>query len=217
MSLMESRVMAEYTRNIQALNENQKAWFRNLDHFPIQITEGPAGSGKSYIAVAEGCSRLDKGMTEKLVFLRPHVTTEDFGYLPGTLEEKMDPLLIPLVDVAVKRLSMKRYKQACADGQIEIAALAYLRGRTFSNSWVIFDEAQNSTPEQMKMVLTRLGDKTKLLITGDLSQSDIPGENGLAWSLHRLVGCNVVNITKFTNSDIVRSNTVREILKHLES
>lgn len=208
--------MAEYTRNIQALNDHQKEWFRKIDHFPIHIIEGPAGSGKTYIGTAEGCSRLDKGITDKIIFLRPHVTTEDFGFLPGTLEEKMDPLLIPLVDVAVKRLSMKRYKQYCADGAIEIAALAYLRGRTFTNSWVIFDEAQNSTEEQMKMVLTRLGDGSKLIITGDLSQSDIPGSNGLTWAINRLQGCEVVSITKFDTDDVVRSDTVRKLLKHLE-
>ena len=121
--------MAEYTRNIQALNEHQKEWFRKIDHFPIHIIEGPAGSGKTYIGTAEGCSRLDKGISDKLVFLRPHVTTEDFGFLPGDLGEKMDPLMIPIVEVAVKRLSMKRYKQFVSDGAIEIAALAYLRGR----------------------------------------------------------------------------------------
>ena len=128
----------------------------------------------------------------------------------------MDPLMIPIVDVAVKRLSMKRYKQYIADGNIEIAALAYLRGRTFHRSWVIFDEAQNCTEEQMKMVLTRLGDHSKLIITGDLSQSDITGNNGLSWAMNRLQGCEVVSITKFDTNDVVRSDTVRKLLKHLE-
>lgn len=209
--------MPEYTRNIQALNENQKTWFKNLNQCPVDIIEGPAGSGKSFIAVAEGCSRLDKKLIDKITFIRPYITTEDFGFLPGTLEEKMDPFMQPLIDVAVQRLSTKRYKEYVVNGQIEIAALAFLRGRTFHNAWVIFDEAQNSTPEQMKMVLTRLGDDTKLIITGDLSQTDIPGENGLQWALKRLQNCSVVSILKFNTADIVRSNTVREIVKHLET
>jgi phosphate starvation-inducible protein PhoH and related proteins len=558
-------IMPEYTRNTQALNENQKTWFKNLNQCAVDIIEGPAGSGKTYIAVAEGCSRLDKKLIDKITFIRPYITTEDFGFLPGTLEEKMDPFMQPLIDVAVQRLSNKRYKEYVVNGQIEIAALAFLRGRaepltndiptpngikkmgdlkvgdkvfgsngktitvtaiypqgkkrvvtihftdgttvkcsedhlwstktrseyrhkknfstkstleimnnikvgrqnnheipilsnpvefinefipmdpyllgsllgdgglsgnsiqfttadiesidylstlipknvsfkktksddysyrltlddnshtnplililkelnlwgtksntkfipniykfntssvrlrvlqglvdtdgwvgkpsgqktsrqqfysvsetlakdfkwlveslggtathrvrvfkendgskghnfpsniidfklpeninpsilsrksskynpsrlkrciekiefsgeedcqcisvdaidslyltsnfvvthnTFHNSWVIFDEAQNSTPEQMKMVLTRLGDNTKLIITGDLSQSDIDGENGLKWAVNKLVGCSVVSIVKFNNTDIVRSNTVREIINHLEN
>lgn len=207
--------MPEYTRNIQARNDQQKAFFRTLDHFPIHVVEGPAGVGKSYISVAEGCSRLDKGSVDKMVFLRPHVTTEDFGFLPGDLQDKMDPFMLPLVDVAVSRLSGKRYNKYLVEGKIEIAALAYLRGRTFHNSWVVFDEAQNSTPEQMKMVLTRIGENTKLIITGDCSQSDIKGTNGLSWAKEKLSDCKIVNIIKFGTGDVVRSETVRELLKHL--
>lgn len=209
--------MAEYTRNIQALNDNQKNWFRNIDKYPIHIMEGPAGSGKTYLASAEGCNRLDKKLVYKIVFLRPHVTTEDFGFLPGDLQDKMDPFMQPLVDVATTRLSSKRYKEYIADGSIEVAALAYLRGRTFHQSWVIFDEAQNSTIEQMKMVLTRLGDNTKLVITGDLSQSDIMGRNGLEWAIEKLQNCPIVCVTKFNNDDVVRSRTVKELLKYLEN
>lgn len=207
--------MGEYTKNIQALNNNQKNWFRSLENSPIDILEGPAGTGKSYCATAEGCARLDKGSVDKVVFLRPHVTTEDFGFLPGDLQEKMDPFMQPLVDVAINRLSMKRYKNYLENGQIEIAALAYLRGRTFHRSWVIFDEAQNCTISQMNMVLTRLGDNTKLIITGDLSQSDIEGENGLAWAIKRLRHCPVVSIFQFSTEDVVRSRTVKELLKYL--
>jgi phosphate starvation-inducible PhoH-like protein len=207
--------MSEYTRNIQALNEQQKNWFRKLDHYPIHILEGPAGVGKTYIATAEGCSRLDKGIVEKIIFLRPHVTSEDFGFLPGSLEDKMDPFMLPLVDVAVQRLSGKRYAKYVAEKKIEIAALAYLRGRTFHNSWVIFDEAQNSTPSQMKMVLTRLGNNTKLIITGDSSQSDLPGKNGLDWVKDKLSECPIVHVTQFTTEQVVRSETVKELLKYL--
>jgi phosphate starvation-inducible PhoH-like protein len=207
--------MSEYTRNIQALNEQQKEWFRSLDKYPVHVLEGPAGVGKTYLATAEGCSRLDKGTVEKLIFLRPHVTTEDFGFLPGTLEDKMDPFMLPIVDVAIQRLSAKRYSKYVVDKRIEIAALAYIRGRTFHNAWVIFDEAQNSTPQQMKMVLTRLGGDTKLLITGDESQSDIDGKNGLTWVKEKFHDCPVVNITKFHTDNVVRSHTVKELLKHL--
>lgn len=208
--------MGEYTRNIQALHNGQKAWFRNIENRPIDILEGPAGTGKSYVATAEGCARLDKGLVEKIVFLRPHVTTEDFGFLPGDLQDKMDPFMQPLVDVAINRLSMKRYKNYLENGNIEIAALAYLRGRTFHRAWVIFDEAQNSTVAQMNMVLTRLGDNTKLIITGDLSQSDILVENGLSWAINRLKHCPVVNTFQFTTEDVVRSKTVKELLKYLQ-
>jgi phosphate starvation-inducible protein PhoH and related proteins len=208
--------MPEYTKNIQAQNEQQKNWFRVINQFDVHILKGPAGTGKSYIATAEGCSRLDKGTIGKVVFLRPHVTTEDFGFLPGDLAEKMDPFMQPLVDVAMQRLSAKRYKEYLASGQIEIAALAYLRGRTFHNSWMIFDEAQNSTIAQMKMVLTRIGDNSKLIIAGDITQSDISDkENGLTWILDKLKDCNIVNIVRFSNEDVVRSDTVKILLKHL--
>jgi phosphate starvation-inducible PhoH-like protein len=207
--------MPEYTRNIQALNEQQKNWFRKLDHYPIHILEGPAGVGKTYIATAEGCSRLDKGTVEKIIFLRPHVTSEDMGFLPGTLEDKMDPFMLPLVDVAIQRLSGKRYAKYVAEKKIEIAALAYLRGRTFHDSWVIFDEAQNCTPEQMKMVLTRLGNNTKLIIAGDTTQSDLKEKNGLVWVKEKLEGCHLVCTTNFTSAQVVRSETVRELLKYL--
>lgn len=207
--------MSEYTRNIQALNEQQKNWFRKLDHYPIHILEGPAGVGKTYIATAEGCARLDKGTVDRIIFLRPHVTTEDFGFLPGTLEDKMDPFMLPLVDVAIQRLSGKRYAKYVAERKIEIAALAYLRGRTFHNSWIIFDEAQNCTPAQMKMVLTRLGNDTKLIITGDSTQSDIGEKNGLDWVKKKLSNCPIVCVTEFSTDQVVRSNTVKELLKYL--
>ncbi len=207
--------MPEYTRNIQSRSEQQKEWFRSIDKYPIHILEGPAGVGKTYIATAEGCSRLDKGTVEKIVFLRPHVTTEEFGFLPGTLEDKMDPLMLPLVDVAVQRLSAKRYNKYVAEGQIEIAALAYLRGRTFHNTWIIFDEAQNATIAQMRMVLSRMGENATLIIAGDGSQSDLREQNGLDWAKQKLKDCPIVHTTQFTTDQVVRSSTVRELLKYL--
>ena len=166
-------------------------------------------------ATAEGCSRLDSGKVDRMVWLRPHVTSENFGFLPGTLEEKMDPLMRPLYDVAIARLSVKRFRKYLEEEKIEVAALAYLRGRTFSNSWVIFDEAQNSTIQQMKMVLTRIGDNCTLIIAGDPSQSDLEGTNGLVWAREKLIDCPIVCTTRFTSDQVVRSKTVKELLKHL--
>lgn len=207
--------MSTYTRNVQALTEQQKAWFKKLNDYPVHILEGPAGSGKTYIATAEGCARLDKGLVDRLVFLRPHVTTEEFGFLPGSLEDKMDPLMVPIIDVALQRLSAKRYNQYIADKKIEIAALAYLRGRTFNNCWIILDEAQNCTITQIKMVLTRLGEGSTLIIAGDSTQSDLKETSGLVWAKKRLTNCPVVSVTEFLQSDVVRSNTVKELLRFI--
>jgi phosphate starvation-inducible PhoH-like protein len=207
--------MSEYTRNVQALNEQQKSWFRTIDKYPVHILTGPAGVGKTYISVSEGCSRLDKGIVDKMVFLRPHVATEEIGFLPGDLHEKLDPFMRPLIDIALARLSAKRYQKYVAEDKIEIAALAYLRGRTFSNSWVILDEAQNCTKEQLKMVLTRLGENTTLIISGDLTQSDLGSDNGLKWVNEKFADCPVVGLTTFNSENVVRSKTLRILLQHL--
>jgi phosphate starvation-inducible PhoH-like protein len=132
------------------------------------------------------------------------------------MKEKLDPYLMPLMDAFINLSNPKRVDDLVKTGEIEVAPLAFMRGRTFSDAFIILDEAQNTTIDQMRMFLTRFGENVKVVITGDLSQSDIPGTNGLAWAIEKLTNCSSVHVIKYSNSDVVRSSLVRELLKYLE-
>lgn len=182
----------------------------------IIIATGPAGTGKTLFGTEYGLKQFLFGKYDKIIFTRPAVSAdEDLGYLPGTLEEKMAPWIRPIYDILYNFLSPNEITQLVEDKKIEIAPLAYMRGRTFKNTWIIADEMQNSLPTQMKMLLTRLGENSRMVITGDLDQHDRHGEiNGLADFLDKFKDnrSNSIVSVEFENDDIQREEVIKEIL-----
>ena len=177
---------------------------------------GPAGTGKTYLAVAMALSLMMKGVVERLVLSRPAVEAgERLGFLPGDLREKVDPYLRPLYDALYDMMPAERVNNALRRGDIEVAPLAFMRGRTLANSFVILDEAQNTTPVQMKMFLTRLGENSRMSVTGDLSQVDLPGgvDSGLEHALRVVGGLPDTKVIKFSGRDVVRHHLVTKIVK----
>jgi len=183
----------------------------------IVVATGPAGTGKTLFATEMGVKNFLHGNVEKLIFTRPSVTVdEDLGYLPGTLEEKMAPWVRPIYDILYTFITPKEVTALIEDKIIEISPLGFMRGRTFKNCWIVADEMQNSTMSQMKMLLTRLGENTRLVITGDLDQPDRHEDfNGLEDFLEKFKGKRSVSITsvEFDNTDIQREDVVREVLE----
>ena len=199
-------------------NERQEYYVKILknENKKVTVATGPAGTGKTLFAVEYGIRNFLFGKYEKLIFTRPSVSVdEDLGYLPGTLEEKMAPWIRPIYDILYQFISPKEVTQLIEDKQIEIAPLGFMRGRTFKNTWIIADEMQNSTVGQMKMLLTRLGENSRLVITGDLEQHDRPDTaNGLEDFLQKFKGKRSASITslEFERTDIQREDVVREVL-----
>jgi phosphate starvation-inducible PhoH-like protein len=187
----------------------------------VVIASGPAGTGKTLFGVEMGIRYYLEGIYEKIIFTRPVVTVdEDIGYLPGTLEEKLNPYLRPLFDILYNFISPKEVKSLIEEKIIEIAPLGMMRGRTFKNCWIVADEMQNSSISQMKMLLTRIGENSRLIITGDLEQNDRKGEiNGLEDFLGRLKGrrSDSISSVEFDRKDIERENVVKEVLDIYES
>ena len=183
----------------------------------IVVATGPAGTGKTLFATEMGVKYFLTGTYEKLIFTRPSVSVdEDLGYLPGTLEEKMAPWVRPIYDILYNFITPKEVTQLLEDKIIEISPLGYMRGRTFKNCWIVADEMQNSTINQMKMLMTRLGENSRLVITGDLEQHDRHNEeNGLDDFLNKFKGKRSSSITsvEFENSDIQRETVVKEVLE----
>ena len=207
------------TKFTKPKNKNQEHYvsmLRNRNKKIIVIT-GPAGTGKTMFATEYGISNFLTGTYEKLIFTRPSVSVdEDLGYLPGTLEEKMAPWVRPIYDVLYQFISPKEVTQLMEDKHIEIAPLGFMRGRTFKNTWIVADEMQNSTISQMKMLLTRLGENSRLVITGDLEQFDKPDMvNGLDDFLSKFKGKRSSSISsfEFERDDIMREEVVKEILE----
>lgn len=182
----------------------------------IILATGPAGTGKTLFATEFGVRNFLLGVYDKLIFTRPSVSVdEELGFLPGTLEEKMAPWIRPIYDVLYQFMSVKEVSMLMEEKVIEIAPLGYMRGRTFKNSWIVADEMQNCTISQMKMLLTRLGENSRLVITGDLDQYDRPNErNGLEDFLDKFRGKRSASISsfEFDRSDIQREEVVKEIL-----
>ncbi len=200
-------------------NRHQEQYVRTLrcGEKKIIIATGPAGTGKTLFATEFGIRGLLNDTYEKLIFTRPSVSVdEELGFLPGTLEEKMAPWVRPIYDVLYNFITPKEIQTLMEDKTIEIAPLGYMRGRTFKNAWIVADEMQNSTVSQMKMLLTRLGENSRLVITGDLEQHDRVNEiNGLDDFLNKLRGKRSDSISsfEFDNSDIQREDVVREVLE----
>ena len=177
---------------------------------------GPAGTGKTYLAVACAVDMLERGEIERILLVRPAVEAgEKLGFLPGDLTQKIDPYLRPLYDALYEMLGFEKVGKLLERQVIEVAPLAYMRGRTLNNSFVILDEAQNTTPEQMKMFLTRLGFGSRAVITGDMTQVDLPRghKSGLAQALQILDKIDEIHITRFDSRDVVRHHLVQKIVQ----
>lgn len=194
---------------------NQSLYINELNKNDIVFAIGPAGTGKTYLGVLYAVSLLKKQIIKKIVLVRPVVEAgEKLGFLPGDLKEKIDPYLIPLYDALNECFGKENVLKMMEKGIIEVAPLAYMRGRTLENACIILDEAQNTTKMQMKMFLTRLGFNSKMIITGDITQIDLPYNHmsGLIEALNILHGLNGISIVKFNNSDVMRHPLVFKIV-----
>jgi phosphate starvation-inducible PhoH-like protein len=204
--------------SIQARNANQKLYLTKLyeEATSIVLAIGPAGTGKTMLAVQFGIKLFQEGKVDKIVVTRPAVSVdEDLGFLPGTLNEKMAPWTRPIFDVLGEYYQTKEIAKMLEEGVIEISPLAYMRGRTFKNAYIVADEMQNATVNQMKMLLTRLGEGSKMVVTGDLAQADRVSDNGLVNFCNLLTGksgLQHIDIIQFDNRDIERHNAVKEVL-----
>ena len=185
-----------------------------IDEKALVLALGPAGTGKTYLAIAKAVEALEGGKVGRIVLSRPAVEAgESLGYLPGDMEEKLAPYLRPLYDALSDRLSMKRVKALMAEGAIEIAPVGFMRGRTLNNAFVVIDEAQNCTYGQIKMLLTRLGWNSTMVVTGDPDQSDLlPELSGLAGVAERLEASPNIAVVRLADQDIVRHPLVAEML-----
>lgn len=206
-------------RVIGAQSRQQAAYIKALKENDLVFAEGPAGTGKTYLAVALGVEMMLAGQIDRLILSRPAVEAgERLGFLPGDIREKVDPYLRPLYDALHDMLPLEQVTKKLALGEIEVAPLAFMRGRTLSDSVIILDEAQNTTEVQMKMFLTRLGNNSRMIVTGDLSQVDLPKgiPSGLQDALTTLQGVNGVGFIHFTEQDVVRHPLVSRIVKAYE-
>jgi phosphate starvation-inducible protein PhoH and related proteins len=205
---------------IEPRTEAQKAYVANLFSHELGLGIGPAGTGKTYLAVAVGVTLLITGAVEKIILSRPAVEAgERLGFLPGDMKEKIDPYMQPLYDALNDFLPAKQVEKLLAEKRIEIAPLAFMRGRTLSNAFVVLDEAQNATTMQMKMFLTRLGEGSRMVITGDRTQVDLPRgtASGLADAERILKGVKGVTFNYFTSRDVVRHPLVGRIIEAYEA
>ncbi len=207
-----------YTKNgyVKPKTEGQKRYYLSAYKNDIVFAIGPAGTGKTYLAVAIALAHLRDNLVEKLVLARPAVEAgESLGFLPGDLREKIDPYLKPLHDALFDMVIPAKLKKYMENGTIEIVPLAYMRGRTLNNAFVILDEAQNTYPNQMKMFLTRLGINSKAIITGDITQVDLPDkkQSGLIQIQKILSSIEGIDYVYLSDRDVVRHRLVREIIK----
>lgn len=201
-------------KSIRAQTQGQRDYIRAIDEHTITFGIGPAGTGKTYLAMAKAVQALQRREVNRIVLTRPAVEAgERLGFLPGSLEDKIDPYLRPLFDAVGAMLDSDIVPKLLANGTIEVAPLAYMRGRTLNESFVILDEAQNTTPEQMKMFLTRLGFGSKMVITGDVTQVDLPlAASGLRLVTRVLDGVDDIHFSRLTSDDIVRHSLVGRIV-----
>ena len=204
---------------IKAKTIGQKKYCEAINKNTITFGVGPAGTGKTYLAVALAVTAFRAKQVDKIILTRPAVEAgEKLGFLPGDLQSKVDPYLRPLYDALYDMLGAENFQKYQERGSIEVAPLAYMRGRTLDDSFIILDEAQNTTPEQMKMFLTRLGFNSKMVVTGDITQIDLPAgkKSGLTKVMRILKNVDDIEICKFTQKDVVRHRLVQEIIKAYE-
>jgi phosphate starvation-inducible PhoH-like protein len=204
----------KYVKNVKAQSEAQQQFMDAVDSRSVVLALGPAGTGKTYLAIAKAVEALEAGKVSRIVLSRPAVEAgESLGFLPGDLNEKLAPYLRPLYDALTERVGNKRLKAYLADGIIEIAPVAYMRGRTLSECFVVIDEAQNCTYGQLKMLLTRLGWHSTMVLTGDPDQTDLlPGISGLGDIANRLERVPEIPVIRLGEQDIVRHPLVASML-----
>ncbi len=212
-------ILSNRGRSIRPKTLNQKRYVDSIDKHTITFGIGPAGTGKTYLAMAKAVQALQAKNVNRIILTRPAVEAgERLGFLPGTLSEKIDPYLRPLYDALHDMIDPESIPKLLAAGTIEVAPLAYMRGRTLNDAFVILDEAQNTTPEQMKMFLTRLGFGSKIVVTGDVTQIDLPGStrSGLKVVENILTGVEDVVFNRLTAHDVVRHKLVGRIVAAYE-
>ena len=211
----EDLVVRTRKRRVNPRTQGQVEYLRALHRSELVFGIGPAGTGKTYLAVAMAVQMLAEGKVDRIVLSRPAVEAgERLGFLPGDMREKIDPYLRPLYDALYDMMPGDQVIRRMASGEIEIAPLAFMRGRTLANAFVILDEAQNTTPMQMKMFLTRLGENSRMAVTGDLTQVDLPAgaRSGLAEAIEVLAGVEGVGMVRFGAADVVRHALVGRIV-----
>ena len=202
-------------KSIVPRGKNQRSYIENIRHLDINFGIGPAGTGKTYLAVALAVDSLLNETVDRIILVRPAVEAgEKLGFLPGDLSQKVDPYLRPLYDALYEMLGIEKTEKLLTKGVVEIAPLAYMRGRTLNNSFIIVDESQNTTKEQMKMVLTRMGFGSQLVINGDITQIDLPKQikSGLSQAIEVLKETDGVGFTYFSSQDVVRHPLVKKII-----
>ncbi|MDG1287820.1 MAG: PhoH family protein [Rickettsiales bacterium] len=206
-------------KEVKAYTPKQAEYIKALHDHDLVFALGPAGTGKTYIAVAMAVKKFINHEVDRIILSRPAVEAgEKLGFLPGDLKDKIDPYLRPLYDALFEMMSPEKVMRHIENGEIEVAPLAFMRGRTLSNAYIIMDEAQNSTATQMKMFLTRLGEGSQMAVTGDLSQMDLPRDvkSGLADATRKLDGVEGVEITRFADGDVVRHDLAAKIVHAYE-
>ena len=203
-------------RRVRARTQAQDAYVRALKRHPLVFSTGPAGTGKTWLAVAHAVQLFERKDVDRIVLSRPAVEAgERLGFLPGDMREKVDPYLRPIYDALYDLMDARIVERALQSGEIEIAPLAFMRGRTLANAAVILDEAQNTTAMQMKMLLTRLGENSRMVVTGDPSQVDLPSgqTSGLADAVRLLEGIEGIAHVTFTSADVIRHELVARIVE----
>jgi phosphate starvation-inducible PhoH-like protein len=207
----------KYVKNVRALSATQQTLIDAMDDHSVVVALGPAGTGKTYLAIAKAVDALERGRANRIVLSRPAVEAgENLGFLPGDVGEKLAPYLRPLYDALTERLGTKRLKMLLAEGAIEVAPVAYMRGRTLNDCFIVIDEAQNCTYGQLKMLLTRLGWRSTMVLTGDPDQTDLlPGLTGLKEIAQRLERVEGVSVVRLGEADIVRHPLVAGMLSVL--
>ncbi|MCU1419218.1 MAG: phosphate starvation-inducible protein PhoH [Mycetocola sp.] len=212
--LLGQAILTSRGRSIRPKTLGQKQYVDAIDENTIVFGIGPAGTGKTYLAMAKAVQALQRKEVERIILTRPAVEAgERLGFLPGTLTDKIDPYLRPLFDALNEMMDPELVPKLLAAGTVEVAPLAYMRGRTLNNSFIVLDEAQNTTPEQMKMFLTRLGFGSKIVVTGDITQVDLPvSSSGLRLVTRVLADVDDIHFSRLTSDDVVRHNLVARIV-----
>ena len=207
-------IVSRHGRTVRPKTLGQKNYVDAIDRHTIVFGIGPAGTGKTYLAMAKAVAALERKDVDRIILTRPAVEAgERLGFLPGTLSEKIDPYLRPLFDALHEMMNPDLVPKLLASGTVEVAPLAYMRGRTLNNSFIILDEAQNTTPEQMKMFLTRLGFGSRMVVTGDVTQVDVPGgQSGLSQVVNILAEVDDIHFERLGPRDIVRHSLVSNIV-----
>jgi phosphate starvation-inducible PhoH-like protein len=219
-SLLTADILTSRGKSIRPKTINQKAYVDAIDKHTVVFGIGPAGSGKTYLAVAKAVQALQAKQVNRIVLTRPAVEAgEHLGFLPGTLSEKIDPYLRPLYDALQDMIDPEKIPKLMTNGSIEVAPLAYMRGRTLNDSFIILDEAQNTSPEQMKMFLTRLGFGSRMVVTGDVTQIDLPSgtKSGLKVVQDILHDVEDLAFIQLNSKDVVRHKLVSRIVEAYES